>query len=80
VKESDLERGELDWQEVLKLLRVSVRAFARQAQPRFEGDQVVLVFSEKKAFYYQASQKYLEEIKAATRRVLGVNVVLELED
>lgn len=77
MKEFDLKRG---WQEVLKLLRTLVRASVRKAQPRFEDNQVVLVFSEKKAFYFQQAQKHLEEIKAATLRVLGANVVLKLED
>jgi DNA polymerase-3 subunit gamma/tau len=80
MSKSDLERGELDWQEALKLLTTTVKAFAREAQPRFEGGQVVLVFSGKHAFFYQGAQKHLDEIRAATQRVLGANVVLELED
>jgi len=40
----------------------------------------VLMFSKKEIFYFQGAQKHLEEIKAATLRVLGANVVLKLED
>jgi len=77
LKEFDLKRG---WQEVLKLLRPLVRSFVRKARTRFEDGQVVLMFSKKEIFYFQGAQKHLEEIKAATLRVLGANVVLKLED
>lgn len=70
------------WRAVLAALKQNVRAFAREASPRFESDRLDLVFPERASFHFQQSQKHQEAIQAAVNEVLGdyrVSLVLQGE-
>lgn len=64
-----------EWRRVMSALKMTIRGFVREAEPRFEEDRVVLLFSERASFHYQGAQKNLEEIQKAVREVLGIRLV-----
>ncbi|MDW8481814.1 MAG: DNA polymerase III subunit gamma/tau [Meiothermus sp.] len=61
-----------EWQRVMGALKPTLRAFVREAEPRLEGKQLVLVFPERAGFHFQGAQKNQEEIAKVVREVLGV--------
>ncbi|MDW8425571.1 MAG: DNA polymerase III subunit gamma/tau, partial [Meiothermus sp.] len=64
-----------EWRRVMGVLKSTVRAFVREAEPRFEEDKVVLLFPERASFHHQGAQKNLEDIQQAVREVLGLQQV-----
>jgi DNA polymerase III subunit gamma/tau len=64
-----------EWRRVMNALKVTMRAFVREAEPRFEEDRVVLLFPEGKEFHYQKALNSQEEIAKAVREVLGIEQV-----
>ncbi|WP_297854412.1 DNA polymerase III subunit gamma/tau [Meiothermus sp.] len=64
-----------EWRRVMNALKITIRGFVREAEPRFEEDKLVLLFSERASFHHQGAQKHLEEIRKAVREVLGLEQV-----
>lgn len=64
-----------EWRQVMGALRMNIRAFVREAEPRLEEGKVVLLFPEKASFHFQSAQKHLEDIKKAVQEVLGIQQV-----
>ncbi|GIW33826.1 DNA polymerase III subunit gamma/tau [Meiothermus sp.] len=64
-----------EWRRVMGALKITIRGFVREAEPRFEEDRVVLLFPEQKSFHHQGAQKHLGEIQKAVREVLGIEQV-----
>ncbi len=64
-----------EWRQVMNALKMTIRGFVREAEPRFEEDRVVLLFPERASFHHQGAQKHLEDIQKAVREVLGVQQV-----
>jgi DNA polymerase-3 subunit gamma/tau len=65
----------LEWRRVMNALKMTIRGFVREAEPRFEEDRVVLLFPERASFHYQGAQRNLEDIQKAVRDVLGIQQV-----
>lgn len=61
-----------EWRRVMGALKTTIRAFVREAEPRFEEDRLVLLFSEQKSFHHQGAQKHLSDIQKAVQEVLGI--------
>ncbi len=61
-----------EWRRVMNALKMTIRGFVREAEPRFEEDKLVLLFPERASFHHQGAQKNLEEIQKAVREVLGI--------
>jgi len=61
-----------EWRRVMNTLKITVRGFVREAEPRPEEGKLVLLFPERATFHYQSAQKNLEEIRKAVRDVLGI--------
>lgn len=64
-----------EWRRVMNALKMTIRGFVREAEPRFEEDRVVLLFPERASFHHQGAQKHLEDIQKAVREVLGIQQV-----
>ncbi len=64
-----------EWRRVMNALKMTIRGFVREAEPRFEEDKLVLLFPERASFHFQGAQKNLEEIQKAVREVLGIQQV-----
>ncbi|WP_337869562.1 DNA polymerase III subunit gamma/tau [Meiothermus sp.] len=64
-----------EWRRVMNALKMTIRGFVREAEPRFEDDRVVLLFPERASFHHQGAQKNLEDIQKAVREVLGIQQV-----
>lgn len=64
-----------EWRRVMNALKMNVRAFVREAEPRIEEGKVVLLFPEKASFHYQSAQKNLADIHKAIYEVLGKHEV-----
>lgn len=64
-----------EWRQVMNALKMTIRGFVREAEPRFEDDRVVLLFPERASFHHQGAQKNLEDIQKAVREVLGIQQV-----
>ncbi len=64
-----------EWRQVMNALKMTIRGFVREAEPRFEEDKVVLLFPERASFHHQGAQRHLGEIQKAVREVLGVQQV-----
>ncbi|GIW29831.1 MAG: DNA polymerase III subunit gamma/tau [Meiothermus sp.] len=64
-----------EWRRVMGALKVTIRGFVREAEPRFEEDRLVLLFPERASFHFQRAQKHLEDIQKAVREVLGLEQV-----
>lgn len=61
-----------EWRRVMNALKMTIRGFVREAEPRFEEDRVVLLFPEQKSFHHQGAQKHLGDIQKAVQEVLGI--------
>ncbi|MGK0617914.1 DNA polymerase III subunit gamma/tau [Meiothermus cerbereus] len=61
-----------EWRRVMGALKTTIRAFVREAEPRFEEDRLVLLFAEQKSFHHQGAQKHLSDIQKAVQEVLGI--------
>jgi DNA polymerase-3 subunit gamma/tau len=61
-----------EWRRVMGALKTTIRAFVREAEPRFEEDRLVLLFAEQKSFHHQGAQKHLGDIQKAVQEVLGI--------
>jgi len=61
-----------EWRRVMGALKTTIRAFVREAEPRFEEDRLVLLFPEQKSFHHQGAQKHLSDIQKAVQEVLGI--------
>ncbi len=64
-----------EWRRVMGALKMTIRGFVREAEPRFEEDKLVLLFPERASFHFQGAQKNLEDIQKAVREVLGLEQV-----
>lgn len=64
-----------EWRRVMGALKMTIRGFVREAEPRFEEDRLVLLFPERASFHFQGAQKNLEDIQKAVREVLGLEQV-----
>lgn len=64
-----------EWRRVMGALKMTIRGFVREAEPRFEEDRLVLLFPERAGFHFQGAQKNLEDIQKAVREVLGLEQV-----
>lgn len=64
-----------EWRRVMNALKITVRGFVREAEPRFEEDKLVLLFPERASFHHQGAQKNLEDIQKAVQEVLGIQQV-----
>ena len=64
-----------EWRRVMNALKITVRGFVREAEPRFEEDKLVLLFPERASFHHQGAQKNLEDIRKAVQEVLGIQQV-----
>ncbi len=64
-----------EWRRVMNALKMTIRGFVREAEPRFEEDRVVLLFPERASFHHQGAQKHLGEIQKAVQEVLGIQQV-----
>ncbi|MBO1437400.1 DNA polymerase III subunit gamma/tau [Meiothermus sp. CFH 77666] len=64
-----------EWRRVMNALKMTIRGFVREAEPRFEEDRLVLLFPERASFHHQGAQKHLEDIQKAVREVLGLQQV-----
>lgn len=64
-----------EWRRVMNALKITVRGFVREAEPRFEEDKLVLLFPERASFHHQGAQKNLEDIHKAVQEVLGIQQV-----
>jgi DNA polymerase-3 subunit gamma/tau len=60
-----------EWRQVMNHVKMSLRGFIREAEPRFEEGKLVLLFPEKASFHFQSAQKNLDSIRAAVREVMG---------
>jgi DNA polymerase-3 subunit gamma/tau len=65
----------LEWRRVMNALKMTIRGFVREAEPRFEEDRVVLLFPERASFHHQGAQRNLEDIQKAVQDVLGIQQV-----
>lgn len=65
----------LEWRRVMNALKMTIRGFVREAEPRFEEDKVVLLFPERASFHHQGAQRNLEDIQKAVQEVLGIQQV-----
>ena len=61
-----------EWRRVMGALKTTIRAFVREAEPRFEEDRLILLFPEQKSFHHQGAQKHLSDIQKAVQEVLGI--------
>lgn len=64
-----------EWRRVMNTLKMTIRGFVREAEPRFEEDKLVLLFPERASFHHQGAQKNLEDIRKAVQEVLGIQQV-----
>jgi len=64
-----------EWRRVMNALKITIRGFVREAEPRFEEGRLVLLFPERAGFHYQGAQKNLEDIQKAVWEVLGIEQV-----
>lgn len=64
-----------EWRRVMNALKMTIRGFVREAEPRFEEDRLVLLFPERASFHHQGAQKHLEDIQKAVQEVLGLQQV-----
>jgi DNA polymerase-3 subunit gamma/tau len=64
-----------EWRRVMNTLKMTIRGFVREAEPRFEEGRVVLLFPERASFHHQGAQKNLEDIQKAVREVWGIEQV-----
>lgn len=64
-----------EWRQVMGALKMTIRGFVREAEPRFDEGRVTLIFPERASFHFQSAQKNLEDIKRAVRETMGINDV-----